>query len=445
VATQRHGCALDSRAQNNFTYQQSMFKLQVQDFSCLSKADICFGRMSVLIGPQASGKSVLSKLAFFFLELMTDQYESILDQKSFDHFTESIKVSFSEWFPVAAWGKKKFTIQFALGEYKIKITRTTYDDSVKDTLRISTSALVKDHFKRTAELAKTFRQKSAKRSNSPYLEFELNLEVQAAATSLLQKDIGADFIAGQTFIPAGRSFFTTLGRAFMAFDQGRGLDPITVKFGRLYSAFHEENRMFSRGARPIRIDAELGAILGGSIVWEADRPYLHSEDGRTVPFSALSSGQQELLPLVVAISTIRRTVSRRESWTHLLYIEEPEAHLFPSAQSKMIQGLASLVSDPARRLSITTHSPYVLSKINNLIKAGQLADALPQDKQSRLESLVPKIFRLQPQTVQAYAIIDTEVRNILDDDGLIAADYLDSVSGEIGQQFGDLLALEFGE
>jgi D-serine dehydratase len=74
-----------------------------------------------------------------------------------------------------------------------------------------------------------------------------------------------------------------------------------------------------------------------------------------------------------------------------------------------------------------------------------LADALPQDKQSRLESLVPKIFRLQPQTVQAYAIIDTEVRNILDDDGLIAADYLDSVSGEIGQQFGDLLALEFGE
>lgn len=422
-----------------------MFKLQIQDFSCITKAEICFGRMTVLIGPQASGKSVLSKLAFFFLELMNDQYDAVLDQRSFESFTESIKVSFSEWFPVAAWGKKKFTIQFALGEYKIKVTRTTYDDSVKDTLRISTSSLVKDHFKRTADLAKTFRQKSAKRSNSPYLEFELNLEIQGAAAKLLKDDLKDDFIAAQTFIPAGRSFFTTLGRAFMAFDQGRGLDPITVKFGRLYSAFHEESRLFNRGPRPVRIEPELGAILGGTIIWESDRPYLHSPDGRTVPFSALSSGQQELLPLAIAISTIRRTMTRGGSWSHLLYIEEPEAHLFPSAQSKMIQGLAALVSDPNRRLSITTHSPYVLAKVNNLIKAGQLAEGLAAEKQPKLDTLVPKGFRLKPGTVNAYAIVDSEVQSILDDDGLIAADYLDSVSGEIGQQFNDLLALEFAE
>lgn len=420
-----------------------MFKLQVKDFSCIGQADIRFGRMSVLIGPQASGKSVLSKLAFFFLELMNDQNEAVLDQRSFESFTESVKVSFSEWFPVPAWGSKKFTIQFALGDYKIKVTRTTYDDSVKDTLRISTSALVKEHFKRTGDLAKNFRQRSARRSNSPYLEFELNLEVQEAAARLLEDDLGEDYIAGQTFIPAGRSFFTTLGRAFMAFDQGRGLDPITVKFGRLYSAFHEQSRVFSRGPRPILIDPELGSILGGTIVWESDRPFLQSPDGRTVPFSALSSGQQELLPLVIAISTIRRTMNRKNSGPHLLYIEEPEAHLFPSAQSKMIQGLAALISSPSRRLSITTHSPYVLSKINNLIKAGQLAQKLPQDKQVRLDEVVPKGSRLNPGTVQAYAIVESEVRSILDEDGLIAADYLDSVSGEIGQQFNDLLTLEY--
>lgn len=421
-----------------------MFRLQVEDFSCIAKADVCFGRLTVIIGPQASGKSVLSKLAYFFLDAINDQYQSVLEQKSFEHFTERLKARFSEWFPVSAWGNKKFTICFDLGAYKIKITRTSYDEAIKDTLRITPSALVKEHYKRSIELTKTIRQKTAKSINTPYAEFELNWEVQITAARLLQNDLGDDFISDQTFIPAGRSFFTTLGRAFMAFDQGRALDPITVKFGRLYSAFHEDGRYSIRG-RSVRVDEELSGILGGTIVWESERPFLQSSDNRLVPFSALSSGQQELLPLVIAMSLLRRTTRRGDNSPHLIYIEEPEAHLFPSAQSTLIQGLAALVSDPGRRLAITTHSPYVLSKINNLIKAGSLAESLPGRKLDRLEKIVGKKFRLKKNYVKAYAIIDGNVDNIIDSDGLIAADYLDGVSGEIGQQFGDLLSLEFSE
>lgn len=422
-----------------------MFRLQIEDFSCITKADVYFGKLTVIVGPQASGKSVLSKLAYFFLDSISDQYESVLEQKSFDHFTERLKARFAEWFPVSAWGSKKFSIFFQLGAYKIKVTRTSYDDSIKDTLRISPSALVKEHYKRSVDLAKSLRQKTARKTSSPYADFEINWEIQFAASRMLQQELGDDFINDQTFIPAGRSFFTTLGRAFMAFDQGRALDPITVKFGRLYSSFHDETRYSRLGSRSLRVDEELSSILGGKIVWEADRPFVQSSDDRLVPFSALSSGQQELLPLIIAMSLLRRSVNRKEIWSHLIYIEEPEAHLFPSAQSTLIQGLASIVSEPSRLLAITTHSPYVLSKINNLIKAGALAESLPAPKLELLDKLVNKRFRLKSNSVRAYAIIGGEVEDIVDSDGLIAADYLDGVSGEIGKEFGELLSLEFGE
>lgn len=422
-----------------------MIRLTVQDFSCIADADLEFGRFNVLIGPQASGKSVLSKLAYFFIELLSDQYDSILEQKSYEHFTEEIKTRFSDWFPVPAWGKKKFKIHFELGDYKMKLTRTSYDESIKNNLRFWASPLVKEHYKRTVELAKEFRQKSSKRSQAPYLEYELNWQIQQAATRLLQKDLGDDFVFYQTFVPAGRSFFTTLGRAFMAFDQGRALDPITVRFGRLYSSFHDESRFLNRGNRTVRVDRELAALLGGTITWEGDRPCLLSDDGRTVPFGALSSGQQELLPLIIAIGALRNLPTpKSEPRQHMLYIEEPEAHLFPSAQSRLVQGLAALVGGTQqRRLLITSHSPYVLSKVNNLIKAGSLEQSLPADRQPKLDAIIPKSFRIKPGAARAYAIVDGTLKPLLDEDGLIAADYLDSISNDIGQEFSSLLGLEF--
>jgi hypothetical protein len=425
-----------------------MLRIKVEDFSCIKKADLTFGRLTVLIGPQASGKSVLSKLAYFFLDLISEQYESLLEQKSFESFAEDIKGLFSDWFPVAAWGSNKFKIEFELGDYKMRLTRTSYDESIRNNLRLWTSPLVKEHYKRTAELTKSLRQKASRRnSQAHFVDVELGYEVREAATKILQEEIGDDFVYYQTFIPAGRSFFTTLGRAFMAFDQGRTLDPITIQFGRLYSSFQEELRYFSTRRGASQVEEQLGVILGGTIIWEGDRPALKSTDGRVVPFSALSSGQQELLPLVLALSSVGRVTARSRQRSHLLYIEEPEAHLFPSAQSALIQRLAALVNGPSslRRLAITTHSPYVLSKINNLIKAGTLASTLPADKLPQLDELVAEACRIKPGNARAYAIVEGVLNDIIDDDGLIAADYLDSISGEIGQEFSSLLNLEFAE
>lgn len=422
-----------------------MIRLRVENFSCIKKADIQFGDLTILIGPQASGKSVLSKLAYFFIETIGEQYEQVLEQKSFDEFSEVVKNKFSEWFPIAAWGSSKLKIEFELGDYKLRLTRTSYDDALRDNLRLWSSPFVKEHYKQTLELTRSLRQKSSKRRQGHFGDVELGWEIRDAGLKVLQESLGADFIQTQIFIPAGRSFFTTLGRAFLAFDQGSTLDPITVRFGRLYSSYQDELRFFARASRANSPADDFESLLGGKIVWEGERPSLLSNDGRRVPFSALSSGQQELLPLVVTLSAPERIYGRRQLASSLMYIEEPEAHLFPSAQSALIEGLSALLNDNTspRRLMLTTHSPYVLSKINNLIKAGQLENMLPSAKQVVLNRVAAKASRIYPGRANAYAIINGEIKDIVDENGLVGAEYLDSISGEIAHQFDQLLDLEF--
>jgi predicted ATPase len=130
----------------------------------------------------------------------------------------------------------------------------------------------------------------------------------------------------------------------------------------------------------------------------------------------------------------------------LIYIEEPEAHLFPAAQNKLVEYLSSLLSENNNiRLIITTHSPYVLAKINNLLKAGSLAESLPKEFEAKIARIVSQASWLKPKNVRAYAVIEKRLDRILEDDGLIDAAYLDDVSGAVAEEFSALLEIEFSQ
>lgn len=423
-----------------------MIRLLVNDFSCIKNADFTVGKYNVLIGPQASGKSVLCKLLYFFVESVIQSHELVLEQKSTEEFADSIRHKFAHWFPKSAWGEKKFSIHFDMGDFSIKVSRTGQKGSVNDNLRIILSKPLKNHLMNLeANYAKSLKAlQTDKKKAMP--EFQFKIEFFVWSKKLLNEVLAEDQIIYQRFVPAGRSFFTNLGRAFMAFDQGRVLDPITLEFGRIYTSLLEENSN-SKFKRPAKeLELEFSDILGGSITWEDERPKLQTPDGRVIPFSALSSGQQELLPLAVIL---RRMVESQKSWrmprSGIFYIEEPEAHLFPSAQSDVIERLVSITGEDrqAQRLILTTHSPYVLSKLNNLAKAGLLSTQLHGSSRNALDKIVSKKSQIKPGELKAFAIIDGEMKNLVGDDGLIDGEYLDEISNRIGSEFAKLLDLEF--
>lgn len=432
-----------------------MQKIIVKDFSCIKSAALEVAPLTLVIGPQASGKSVLSKLIYFCTNIISgyDRF-AIEDRLSFDALERRIAALFIEWFPISAWGSKRFSIQFELGTFKVEIARIGKSDRARIKFCEQFVAFYENaHEKFSIALRKAEMRAEA---HAEFYDYELMYRLRHSASLSLRKWLGRDFVENQLFVPAGRSFFTSVGKALVAFEHSGILDPVTLEFGRKFSAIRER---FTRRVPTIGVtqsplaDILFSEILGGHLKVRGGKEYIQAADGRLIPFSALSSGQQELLPLAVAIRAMLPSGVLRHgvptggalSIRRAIYIEEPEAHLFPYAQNKLVEILAALV---ARRrftnLLLTTHSPYVLAKFNNLIKAGSLVRTGKGKSNADLAKVIPETSWLTPNSVNAYAIIDGQLNGIMDETGLIAADYLDDVSGDIAREFSKLLAIEVG-
>ena len=58
-------------------------------------------------------------------------------------------------------------------------------------------------------------------------------------------------------------------------------------------------------------------------------------------------------------------------------IEEPESHLFPETQKKIMQFIAA-VKNNGNEILVTTHSPYILGELNNLLYANNISGKVPK-------------------------------------------------------------------
>lgn len=123
-----------------------------------------------------------------------------------------------------------------------------------------------------------------------------------------------------------------------------------------------------------------------------------------------------------------------------IFIEEPEANIFPSTQYELAKLFGYLGNNPHWDFSwtITTHSPYILSAFNNLIYAGQLG----QDSRLREKLPIEEKFWITPGSFRAYKIEDGKTSTILSKSGLVDGAYLDSVSDAIGDEFDSMLRLD---
>lgn len=418
-------------------------RLSVKDFSCIQNAEIELANLTVLIGPSASGKSVLSKLMFFFNDLLVNQFNAIEDRKDVEYFKEMVKERFKEWFPVDAWGGEKFCIEFEAGPFQVRLTRIEYRKKLGENMRVWFSSYFEDQFKTALDSLKSV---DTTTDAIDIHSIDMFWRVQAALRESLQKSLKNDFHELQTFIPAGRSFFTSVGKSIAAFEHGRILDPLILRFGRFYAALKDRGSRINslEGVDPKWV-TKLNALMGGKLVSERSKEYLHASDGRKIPISALSSGQQELMPLIMALQN-RAGTGVMKRFQQLIFIEEPEAHLFPASQSALVEifGAFLLASKGRSKLFITTHSPYVLAKINNLIKAKEVAGRKGSKKYSKVDDVISDGTWIDGAEVNAYAISDGVVMKIQDiEDGMIEASYLDDVSGQIANEFSRLLAVEY--
>jgi len=430
-----------------------MPELSITNFSCIKKARLELKQVTVLIGPQASGKSVISKLFYFFSDIFDLFYENAEEENNLRNFQRNITKKFSLWFPPSAWGRGDFLVEYTAGPIKISISKKKSRRSDVSEATITTSQFFNDHYE---EIFHNYR-KALKQTSSDdeyaYRSFQTTWPIRRDATKKLRAILRQDYISSQFFIPAGRSFFTNLGKAVAIFEHGGQLDDVTKQFGRLFASLIDGRYRPYLGEKPsqrikdfiAKQKLSIQEMFGGEIKLSSNDTHVSTLDGRKIPLSTLSSGQQELLPLILILQFFTTNVAQKsEPGVDILYVEEPEAHLFPSAQEHLTRHLVEIsnFSRGGSRLLITTHSPYVLSTLNNLIKASRVAK-ISQLKLEAVSNIVSRESWLEPSHLSAYAIQNRELVSIVDEEsGLINADYLDEISSQISEAFMNLLDIE---
>lgn len=426
-----------------------MSVLTIENFSCLRFAKFETANINILIGPQGSGKSVTTKLNYFFTDIMIRQYQCAETGLDLEDFKRDCARQFRLWFPPGAWGSGRFNINFSAGPFTVRILRRMSKGTVADDVSISLSDFFSKQYREIVAAFEEIRSSAIDEDTGAFRRsIESSFKIRERFESLSLRAMGSEFRSSQIFIPAGRSFFTSIGKLFAAFEQGSSLDPVTLRFAKLFAGLRENYFRMTpfRGSKDSFSERRrvMRELFGGEIKFENDFEFVETKDKRKVPFSALSSGQQELLPMWLLVDFFAERGSERRGGD-IFYIEEPEAHLFPAAQSMLLDFLIGALASKAekRNLILTTHSPYILGKINNYLKAGMLG------KQKRMSSLVegviPKELWLQPDQIRVYAIEDGHLRDLIDDEGLISVSYIDEVSEEVSDTFNKLLDIQYPE
>jgi predicted ATPase len=151
-----------------------------------------------------------------------------------------------------------------------------------------------------------------------------------------------------------------------------------------------------------------------------------------------ASGIQSVTPLLVLLEHLSRNTEQAQSFI----IEEPELNLYPTAQQGLLNWLVEKCTQGEDDLTITTHSPYILSSCNLLLEAYKVAQLRP-DLEEEIAAIVPKACWLNPDEFAAYYVADGTVKPITDErTHLIGGNELDAVSGDISDSFRKLLRLK---
>ncbi|MGV3743211.1 MAG: AAA family ATPase [Burkholderiaceae bacterium] len=428
--------------------------LKIDGFLTIKHAQLEIKQLNILIGPQASGKSAIAKLLYFFKDFINEGIpESARENLSKADVIKSALESFNEIFPRYSWEKQKFSIEYRVKDIHICVqhiasqsnTRLRLSFTYSDALDKIRRKIVQAYKKRQEELEKEAQRRSPTRTKVSHLEYEFS----QISKQVMSVEFGPDFLEDSTFIPAGRSFFSNLQKNVFSFLAGNiPIDPFLKEFGSAYerskSLVRYRNEIFDRRSISFNeTDALIEIVLKGKYKFLDGQDWIESEHCRLNAANS-SSGQQEALPMLVVLSVLPFIYGPNHK--NLFFIEEPEAHLFPEAQQKIVKIISMIhnLTNRKNRFFLTTHSPYVLSVLNACILAGDVLQEPKSTKAWKAISEQWKNFSIQYEDVSAYSIQNGTAKKILnEEERLIDVNVIDSASEEINTEFDNLLDIKY--
>jgi predicted ATPase len=464
-----------------------MQKIIIKNFGPIKYAEIEVKKILVLIGEQASGKSTIAKLIYFFKTIQEDLFSQIYRDKqnqSLDinsDILSPIQQKFYNFFgPTNNLPDFEITFYYSFNENKF--LKLSNDENKK--MKISPiDTFINEKFTILASdikfrLRQEYLNINKNRNIQPLIKEEEKIKYAQQLYDLLN-DLFQNKQRDLLFIVAGRSATVAYPSLFEKYfsqsieinlkqnisidnyeRSSKTLDEILLekfieKFVRVKDIFKKfrnfEGLIESYSENNIKeklyqVKNKIDKILKGEYRIDdlGEKILFNKETEEYIYLSNTSSGQQESIRILQDIF-----LNILDNTKVLRILEEPEAHLFPVAQKQLIELLALMVNqNDDNQLIITTHSPYVLTVFNNLLFANRVVEKNPSTE-SEVAQIIPQDSWLSAKDFSAYSLGNQSVSQDTNycepifnqEKGTIQQNYLDTVSEILGGDFQALYSI----
>ncbi len=404
-----------------------MRRLIVENIGPILHADIDLQRVNVFVGPQGAGKSTLAKILSFctWLEKHGLDDDVFLDAVSHLKKYHRLDGFFSPGSKIYYQG---YDIIYTFG-WEENVIPVPDDFAVTNTLKSNNKEIV------------FFSVSKSVNPKVMYIPAERNFVAVVPNLQSYQED--ADSLQGFVvdWYNAKRRYTTktalnilNLGISF--FSDDKTLDSVRLSDGSVLPLSASASGFQSVIPLLIVVDWLSNGI------YKVDKPFSpieHEKILATLEDFRPEQSSEEFLQLK------KRLIGFIEGkiYSHTQFIvEEPEQNLFPKTQKDLVYHLvSSLDHGKNHHLALTTHSPYILSALNNLLYAHKVAG---MGKTEQVGRVVEPSSWLDYNQTRAYYVSDGTAKSIMDSaTGMICAEAIDTISDTLNKEFEDLLDIEF--
>ncbi|MBQ9390336.1 MAG: ATP-binding protein [Synergistaceae bacterium] len=421
-----------------------MHRLIIHNLGPIDECEITCRPFMVLTGEQASGKSTIAKALYYFRTVKDDVFEEFLTKLPANLKQEN-KPLIKD---LRETLRRKFLRTFGYSVRELRKgmrLRYFYTQEYSITVRLIVSK-TSDRKILNVELSKPLTEAIAEYEKRIAFETEKLLIKKTFASIMSDLNQIFDDEHNTVYLPSGRSMLSFMSSYIRPLNiQGDiGLDYCTQKYIEDISNIrHELNGgldglmdYYSKGSNIpkswLKALELIEKVLCGTYRIENGEERIILNDGNYVRINFASSGQQDALWITNLL--FYYLVSLRPT---MFIIEEPESHLFPSSQ-KHIMELVSLVCNHGHSVLVTTHSPYVLGTLNNLLYASSFRRS-DKDKREKASKIIPASLWLDYDKFQAWFVKKGKIEDCMDCElKQIRNEVIDGISDVINDDYDKL-------
>ena len=436
-----------------------MQKIYIRNNGPVKNFEMEVKKFNLLIGEQATGKSTIAKSVYYFKTIKTkiiDYLTQVYDSNSYNSVSQE-KV----WFDKAIKSELK-NIFIKLFGYSWDLNpefymKYDYAESVWIQVKLKRGDRDKQYISVTysPELLNSIK-KLQMEIREMYHSNVLTNEERKRNHEMIVHRVNEIFCDNKEtyYIPAGRSLLTVMSNNRAIMNNAGNLDLITEMFMMLIDSVRNS---FGNGVRKAHLfypvekrqfDVKNIAdfiinIEKGEYFYNGGREFLKIEEDveHPVAINFASSGQQEILWLL----NFMYVLMLREEDVFLI-IEEPEAHIYPLLQKRVMEFIALFTNMQDSGVFITTHSPYILTVANNLYYAGVLAE---DGQVKEVYRVLNKNYIIKKGELSAYKLLTNSVLKkqhyikLLDEEEKeIESNLIDDVSLQVNELYTALYGIE---